>query len=118
MNKDLHRKIARQLVALNYPFGKRTRGEMNEDAYLMTFNPYYKNIMKYIEEKRQKDLKKISHHFAIPVEDLEKALNTKDDTDLVESFSKKLLDKAEDIATDAVISGEPEGLRRFVKEEK
>lgn len=41
-------------------------------------NHLSKYIYDHIEESHTKDLKKLSYHFAIPVEDLEKALRSKD----------------------------------------
>jgi hypothetical protein len=46
----LHQKIARQIVALQYPHGKRTNGEMNEDAHFISQSPYVKNIFKLVDE--------------------------------------------------------------------
>jgi len=47
-------KVARQMVALQYPYGKRTNGEMNEDADFVKNNPYFKNVMKLFEAELTK----------------------------------------------------------------
>lgn len=53
----LEQKIARQIVAMQYPHGKRTNGEMNDDAHFIRQSQYFKNIADLIKADRLRTAK-------------------------------------------------------------
>lgn len=84
--KDIRKKMAKNIIGMIDEYAAELYGHATLDGWCCGCDAdqafMESDIKRQVSEQRQKDLKKLSHHFAIPVKDLEKALESKNDEEL------------------------------------